>query len=99
MEPPGPSDLIESFFVSSVQGGIVYCEELLDAIQSVRTKALPSYEFDGNAHSLEMNIEGVSLHDEYAIPDLGIAHLSLEDFEEYVIAWRSLVEEYNRRNP
>ncbi len=80
----------EVFLEQDVQGSLNGCQEYLSALDSVIIYKSPEWAGTGNAHSVVIRPNGVTIVNEWD-HGLGVQQYSLAEFKEALINWSKLI--------
>lgn len=88
----GPGAMMAGFLESDLQGSVASAQEVLRAIDGVKSGEIPDWERTGNAYTLALTPEGAILWNEMDI-EVEPYKMSLADLRQTVAEWISFLED------
>jgi|SRR5271163_805785 uncharacterized protein YacL (UPF0231 family) len=86
----GLHPLVGAYLEQDVQSDLAACDELIALIDDIVGGRRECWTGTGNAHTVIMKADGVSLINEYD-DSLGIGHIPLDVFRKCIETWRECI--------
>ena len=83
--------LLGSYLMEDVQNSTAWCDELIIIINDVESGHLDEWEGTGNAHTLHITGNHVTITNEYT--EEVLQGISLRFFKEALIKWRNFISD------
>jgi uncharacterized protein YacL (UPF0231 family) len=81
---------IGSFLEQDIQSSTEGCREYMAAAEDVETGRLPKWSGTGNAHTVTIQSDGVSIENVWD-ESLGVAEVSIPEFKQCLGSWLRLI--------
>jgi uncharacterized protein YacL (UPF0231 family) len=81
--------LLGSYLTEDVQSSTTWCDELLSIINNVESGHIHEWEGTGNAHTLYINSDTVTITNEYT--EEVLEGVSLSFFKKALMRWRTFI--------
>ncbi|HHQ4309022.1 TPA: hypothetical protein ACSP7Y_005089 [Serratia fonticola] len=100
LEIESDKHVIADFFSSDIQGSTYNLNVSVEACKAVANHEIPEWEGTGNAHTVTIKPDGVSIENAYTYDELRLS--SIAEFEWYLKQWEKLIttgEEFTIESP